>query len=89
MQDFEEGIVFTMTTDRVTLEFDLFDPATERYLRDISYTGQGRRDVPNVLPFPNCGVQYLKLVGPNNPAVNNSIFKIYTDDYFHIKIPCC
>ena len=66
-----------MTTDSVSLEFELFDPITQRYLHALS--------------IPECAVGELALVDNNHAARNYSKFRIYTknDSYFFKDILCC
>ena len=75
-QDFDEGVLFNMSIAN-SLDFELFDPISQRYLV--------------ALPISDCGFGSLALVDEDDSARNNSGFKIYTrsDDYFHTKIACC
>ena len=58
------------------LEFELFDPTSNRYLI--------------ALPISDCAFGELALVNEDHPR-NNSKFKIYTrsDNYFHTDLACC
>ena len=60
-----------------SLDFELFEPISQRYLV--------------ALPISDCGFGELALVDEDHPARNTSGFKIYTrsDTYFHTELACC
>ena len=60
-----------------SLEFELFDPISQRYLI--------------AMPIPTCGFGQLALVDIDDPARNSSGFKIYSqeENYFEGGISCC
>ena len=60
-----------------SLDFELFDPISERYLV--------------ALTIPECAVGNFALVDRDHSARNSSGFKIYTrdDKYFLTDIACC
>ena len=76
-QNFDEGVLFNMSITNYSLDFELFDPISQRYLV--------------ALPIAECAFGTLALVDEDDTARNNSRFKIYTrsDSYFHTDIACC
>ena len=76
VQDFEKGVLFDMAIED-SLDFELFDPISQKYLV--------------ALPIQECAFGQLALVDEDSPARNNSGFKIYTRDvgYFLTDVACC
>ena len=76
VQDFDEGVLFNMTIEN-SLDFELFDPISERYLI--------------ALPISECAFGELALVDKDHAGRNSSGFKIYTrkGGYFHTDLACC
>lgn len=66
-----------MTINETSLEFEMYDPITQKYLC--------------ALPTPYCAVGELALVDKNDKGRNVSTFKIYrdSDKYFQKKFICC